>query len=125
MPKISEELLNRHLKTHTVRAADDRAAITVLQTFLRFDGRINTNFQYGDKWPNTDGTFEFVSNPEISKRPEQNFIVQIKSTQDNFLKATALMKLNILIRLMMRLVSDLLFMRMMAVVPMKNEQSLV
>lgn len=84
MPKISEELLNRHLKTHTVRAADDRAAITVLQTFLRFDGRINTNFQYGDKWPNTDGTFEFVSNPEISKRPEQNFIVQIKSTQDNY-----------------------------------------
>ena len=33
-----------------------------------------------NKWPNIDGTFEFVSNPNIPRRPEQNFVVQIKGT---------------------------------------------
>ena len=52
-----------------------------LITFLISDGKINTNFSCDDKWPNHDGTFEFVSNPELSRCPEQNFIVQIKGTQ--------------------------------------------
>lgn len=33
-----------------------------------------------DKWPNIDGTLEFVENPLITRRPKQNFFVQIKGT---------------------------------------------
>ena len=75
MPKITEELLNRHLKTHCERAVEDR---------VRSGGKINTNFACNDKWPNIDGTFEFVSNPDASRQPEQNFVVQIKGTRDNY-----------------------------------------
>jgi len=63
-----------------VRSVEDCDAVTVLNSFLRSDGKINKNFSCNDKWPNIDGTFEFVSNPSISRRPEQNFIVQIKGT---------------------------------------------
>lgn len=80
MAEITKELLNKHLKTHCKRADEDRSAISVLNTFLRSDGKINTNFECNDTWPNTDGTFEFVSNPDMSKIPEQNFIVQVKGT---------------------------------------------
>ncbi len=75
------EDIQRHIKTHTVHSAMDEAAVSVLQTFLRSNGRINTNFTFNDKWPNTDGTFEYVANPEISRQPCQNFCVQIKGTQ--------------------------------------------
>ena len=75
-----EELIKKHIATHTVRSAEDRAAVSTLETFLISDGRINTNFTSDDKWPNHDGTFEFVSNPQLSKIPEQNFLVQIKGT---------------------------------------------
>lgn len=74
------ELLRHHIATHTERSAEDRAAVSTLETFLISKGRINTNFSCDDKWPNHDGTFEFVSNPELSRTPEQNFIVQIKGT---------------------------------------------
>mgnify|MGYP002520554934 CR=1 FL=1 len=82
MPRIETESLQRHLKTHSERSDDDRAAVAVLQTFLRSGGKINTKFESNDKWPNTDGTFEFVSEPAVSKQPEQNFFVQIKGTRD-------------------------------------------
>ena len=72
--------LEEHVKTHSIRAAEDSAAVAVLETFLRSGGKINTNFASNDKWPNSDGTFEFVPNPLISRRPQQNFIVQIKGT---------------------------------------------
>lgn len=72
--------IEKHIKTHSKHSDEDRAAVSVLETFLRSNGRINTNFSCDDKWPNTDGTFEFVSNPDISRRPEQNFFVQIKGT---------------------------------------------
>ena len=75
-----KEVIRKHIKTHTVQSADDSSAVSVLKTFLRSNGRINTSFTEGDKWPNHDGTFEFVSNPSISRRPEQNFFVQIKGT---------------------------------------------
>lgn len=52
MSKIKLEQLQRHLKTHTERSNDDRNAISVLQTFLRSDGKINHNFACNDKWPN-------------------------------------------------------------------------
>ena len=75
-----KEMIERHIKTHTERSNDDYSAVAVLESFLRSKGRINTSFSRGDKWPNTDGTFEFVSKPDISRRPKQNFFVQIKGT---------------------------------------------
>lgn len=92
MPRITEELLNRHLRSHCERAVEDRNAISVLESFLRSDGKINTNFACNDKWPNTDGTFEFVSNPTVSRRPEQNFIVQIKGTCNNYTEKDGVVK---------------------------------
>lgn len=80
MSKITVEQLQRHLKTHTERSDDDFSAVTMLKTFLRSGGKINTNFNERDKWPNTDGTFELVPNPELSRQPKQNYIVQIKGT---------------------------------------------
>lgn len=76
------ETVERHIKAHSVPSALDRAAVSILETFLRSDGKINTNFSSNDKWPNTDGTFEFVPNPDISRHPEQNFFVQIKGSSD-------------------------------------------
>lgn len=74
--------IERHIKTHSERSVDDRAAVSVLETFLRSNGRINTSFAADDKWPNHDGTFEFVPIPDISRRPKQTFYVQIKGTRN-------------------------------------------
>ena len=74
--------IQKHIKTHTERSEDDRNAVNVLQQFLRSDGRINANFSFNDKWPNQDGTFEFVQNPQFSRRPKQAFYVQIKGTKN-------------------------------------------
>ena len=74
--------IERHIKTHTERSDDDRAAVSVLETFLRSNGRINTSFASDDKWPNHDGTFEFAPDPDISRRPKQTFYVQIKGTRN-------------------------------------------
>ena len=71
MQSNNSELYWRHISTHTERSAEDRAAVSTLETFLTSDGKINTNFSCDDKWPNHDGTFEFVSEPEISRCPEQ------------------------------------------------------
>lgn len=80
MTSCNREAVERHIKTHSVRSNEDRSAVNILQAFLRSDGKINPNFAYNDKWPNTDGTFEFVSNPSVSRRPTQNFSVQIKGS---------------------------------------------
>lgn len=77
---LNKNAINKHIKTHSKRSVEDDAAVTTLKSFLNSDGKINTNFSYNDKWPNIDGSFEFVSNPELSRMPEQNFIVQIKGT---------------------------------------------
>ncbi|GFI43387.1 RecBCD enzyme subunit RecD [Lachnospiraceae bacterium] len=82
MQSNNSELYRRHISTHSERSVEDRAAVSTLETFLTSDGKINTNFSCDDKWPNHDGTFEFVSEPEISRCPEQNFIVQIKGTHN-------------------------------------------
>ena len=74
------EKVKRHIKTHSERSVEDRSAIALLGAFLNPGGRINTSFEANDTWPNHDGTFEFVSNPIVSRRPTQNFIVQIKGT---------------------------------------------
>lgn len=75
-----KELIESHVKTHSERSAQDKAAVSTLEFFFRSNGRINTLFASGDKWPNTDGTFEYVADPDISRRPKQNFVVQIKGT---------------------------------------------
>ena len=82
MQSNNNELYRCHISTHSERSAEDRAAVSTLETFLTSDGKINTNFSCDDKWPNHDGTFEFVSEPEITRCPEQNFIVQIKGTHN-------------------------------------------
>ena len=74
--------VERHISTHTERSADDRAAVHILETFLRSEGRINPSFATDDKWPNHDGTFEFVPDPEISRAPRRTFYVQIKGTRN-------------------------------------------
>ena len=90
--KPTIEQIQKHIKTHSKPSVDDTDAVAVLKTFLRSNGKINTNFEERDKWPNTDGTFELVSNPELSRRPNQNFSVQIKGTscanitEDNMIK---------------------------------------
>lgn len=73
-------LIENHVKTHTERSAQDKATVSTLDFFLRSNGRINTSFASGDKWPNTDGMFEYVADPDISRRPKQNFFVQIKGS---------------------------------------------
>lgn len=78
--KVTKEMLDKHLKSHTERSAEDRAAVSVLETFLRSGGKLNWDFKSDDKWPNTDGNFELVINPEESRLPAQNFMVQIKGT---------------------------------------------
>ena len=55
-----KEIIENHIKTHTERSADDVAAVSTAEYFLRTGGRIITNFSRNDKWPNIDGTFEFV-----------------------------------------------------------------
>lgn len=80
MLEQTKENVKKHIKTHSERSAEDRSAITLLGSFLNPGGRINTSFEANDTWPNHDGTFEFVSNPNVSRSPKQNFIVQIKGT---------------------------------------------
>lgn len=72
--------IERQIATHTARSAEDRSAVSYLEGVLNPGGRINTAFSCDDKWPNHDGSFEYVSNPDLSRHPEQNFIVQIKGT---------------------------------------------
>ncbi len=76
----AKEKVRRHIKKHSERSAEDRSAINALGAFLNPGGRINTSFAANDTWPNHDGTFEFVSNPGVSRSPEQSFFVQIKGT---------------------------------------------
>lgn len=82
MSEQMNEDIERHVKTHTQRSDDDRAAVAVLKTFLRSNGRINPSFASDDKWPNHDGTFEFVPEPDTSRTPKQAFYVQIKGTRN-------------------------------------------
>ena len=50
--------IERHVKTHSQRSDEDRSAVTILETFLRANGKISTNFSKEDKWPNIDGTLD-------------------------------------------------------------------
>lgn len=52
----------------------------IFEKSVETSGKITSDFAAVNKWPNIAGRFEFVSNPDISRRPEQNFFVQIKGT---------------------------------------------
>lgn len=43
LPDQTNANIERHIKTHSVRSDDDRSAVSVLKTFLRSNGRINTS----------------------------------------------------------------------------------
>ena len=93
MTKVNKEQIQRHIKTHTLRSDDDRNAIAILDTFLRSDGKIAYNgFACNDTYPNIDGHFELVPDPSISRRPKQNFSVQIKGTSVENINADGIFK---------------------------------
>ena len=66
MIQQARDKVKKHIKTHSEHSVEDRAAISLLGTFLNPGGRINTSFAANDTWPNHDGTFEFISNPDVS-----------------------------------------------------------
>ncbi len=70
----------RHIRRHSEGESVDRDAVTTLSNFLKSDGKITPYFLTDDKTPNIDGRFELVPNPKQSRKPVQNFFVQIKST---------------------------------------------
>lgn len=74
------DVVIKHIKTHTEGSSDDQVAVDFLKNQLKSHGKITSDFAAVNKWPNIAGRFEFVSNPDISRRPEQNFFVQIKGT---------------------------------------------
>ena len=78
--KFSESHIKRHIKSHSARSAIDSDAVATLEYFLKSEGRINSDFARRDTWPNIDGHFELVPTPEQSRKPVQNFVVQIKGT---------------------------------------------
>ena len=93
MPKITKNQIQRHIKTHTPRSDDDRNAVTTLGYFLRSEGKIAHNgFACNGTYPNIDGNFELIPNPEISRIPKQNFSVQIKGTSIEKLNADGVFK---------------------------------
>lgn len=87
----SKDIIEKHVRTHTERSAEDVAAVTTLESFLNSDGRINCDFSKNDKWPNTDGFFELVPDPDLNRRPVQSFFVQIKGTH-NFAEKDGIIK---------------------------------
>ena len=79
-PDWTSASIEAHVHTHTQNSATDIAAVTTIKNLLKNDGKFFPAFSEYDKWPNIDGRFEFVPNPELSRKPEQNFFVQIKGT---------------------------------------------
>ena len=79
-PDWTTTSIEEHVNTHTKNSATDIAAVTTIKNLLKNDGKFYPAFSEYDKWPNIDGRFEFVPNPELSRKPEQNFFVQIKGT---------------------------------------------
>lgn len=77
---VTIEQLQRHLKTHCERSEEDRNAVKGLDHCISTGGKIYTNFSVDDKWPNVDGDFELVPDPESSRQPKKKFAVQIKGT---------------------------------------------
>lgn len=45
MLNTNRKNIERHIKTHSEHSAEDQAAVSILKTFLRSNGKINTNFR--------------------------------------------------------------------------------
>lgn len=43
MANLKQNIIEKHLKTHTEQSDEDRSAVTILQSFLRSDGKINSD----------------------------------------------------------------------------------
>ncbi len=84
MRQYTIEQLDKHIKTHSERSADDKSAVSTIEYYLNSNGRINCDFASNDKKPNVDGEFEIVTNPEETRQPKQKFVVQIKGTNKNY-----------------------------------------
>ena len=83
MSFVSEELLEKHIKSHSENADIDRKAVIALQNvLLHSNGKFCCVINSTDTWPNTDGKFELVANPTKSRIPSQNFCVQVKGTTE-------------------------------------------
>ena len=93
---LSQKLaqIQQHINSHCERSVEDIAAVTTLKSLFKYDGKVIPNFAENDKWPNTDGTFDFVSNPDISRNPEQAFYVQIKGTR-NYTEKDGILKFSL------------------------------
>lgn len=50
-----KEYIEKHIATHTAHSAEDRSAVSYLESVLNPEGRICTSFSCDDKWPNHDG----------------------------------------------------------------------
>lgn len=64
-----KELIEQHIKTHTVTEEMDKQAVSFLEYNLNKNGKIRTDFSDNDKWPNHDGTFEYIEDPNVSGIP--------------------------------------------------------
>ena len=78
----TKENLERALNIHSVLSDEDKAAVSSLESILNYGTKIHTNFDKEDKWPNIDGTFVLSYNNEKHGVPLQNFVIQIKSTNN-------------------------------------------
>lgn len=74
--------IEEHISTHTKNSVTDIAAVTTIKNLFKSDSKVIPDFSEYDKWPNIDGRFEFVPNPDLSRKPEHTFVVQIKGTTD-------------------------------------------
>ena len=54
--------IERHVKTHSQRSDEDRSAVTILETFLRANGKISTNFSKEDILFNETKRFPLLYN---------------------------------------------------------------
>lgn len=46
-----KEYIEKHIATHTAHSAEDRSAVSYLESVLNPEGRICTSFSCDDKWP--------------------------------------------------------------------------
>ena len=73
--------IERHVKTHSQRSDEDRSAVTILETFLRANGKISTNFSKEDITHVSDETIkiqvrcEFEFNLKLSSLLKRNFLL--------------------------------------------------
>lgn len=74
--------IEEHVSTHTKNSVTDIATVTTIKNLFKSDSKVIPDFSEYDKWPNIDGRFEFVPNPDLSRKPEHTFVVQIKGTTD-------------------------------------------